>query len=361
MRSAHRSANVHHAPGKALAGRSSAGRRALIAAVIAATVALAGSARADESTVPAATAGNLNIMIQVIWQVQEGCARYCWGTSQTQSAQQNATSVQVAVAASTAPDGAALAGNATTVIQVVIQTQLGCVKYCYDTSQLQAAEQQVAVTQVADAVAADIAGAANDASVHQLVLQFQRGCVRECHDTTSSRTVARSTTIDQTASSATGATGASGGPPTLDDILAALANVTAHATVDVVRQVNRAACLKHCNGVVQIQAAAQDDATTQRTIDLVAAQATVQVPVDDGPATASGAVAVAAAPEDAAPPPIVAPTPAVPSHRGRTYRGCARGRVRNPRFPGTRLGARRKVARAPRAERLCFVITDLRG
>jgi hypothetical protein len=348
------------APGRPSSGRPSAARRVLIAAILAAAVALAGSARADESTAPpTAVAGNLNIIIQVLWQVQEGCTRYCWGTTQTQIAQQNATSVQVAVATSTAPDGSALAGNTTTVIQVVIQTQLGCVEYCYDTSQLQAAEQHVAVTQVADAIAAAVAGAANAAPVDQLVLQFQQGCVLECYGATSTQSVVQTSTIDQSASGA--ASGAAGTAPTLDDLLATLAKITANATVSVVQQLDRAPCLEHCNGGVELQVAIQDDATTQRTIDVVAAQATVQIPVDEGAATATDAVPVA--PEEVAQPRILRSAPQMSRHPRTAYRACAWAPIRNSRISGTRSGAGRKVARKARAQhrrdRLCFVITDV--
>jgi hypothetical protein len=350
------------APGRPSPGRPPAARRVLIAALAVAVVAFAGSARADSTTTPApAGAGNLNIIIQVLWQVQEGCTRYCWGTAQTQIAEQNATSVQIAVATATTADGSALAGNTTAIIQVVVQTQLGCVEYCYNTSQLQAAQQQVAVTQVADAIAAAVAGAANAAPVDQLVWQFQQGCVLECHGATSTQTLVQTSTVDQTANG--GASGAVGTAPTLADLLAALANVAANATVNVVEQLDRAACLDHCQGGVQLQVGTQDDAATQRTTAAVAAQATVEIPVGDAPATASQAAP--AAPEVVAQPRILGSGPQISRHRQRAYRGCARKTIRNLRISGTHTGIGRRVARKARAQhrrdQLCFVIRDVHG
>src|SRR3954465_4000589 len=96
------------------------------------------AARADGGAA-GATAQNVSITIQLLWQVQQGCALRCVQTSQTQTAVQTATTIQIAAA--TDPD-AAVAVNTSAVIQLVVQTQLGCVAFCIGTTRVQSASQR---------------------------------------------------------------------------------------------------------------------------------------------------------------------------------------------------------------------------
>ena len=86
-----------------------------------------------------ATAVNDSLTVQVLVQVQRGCRSHCHGTSQTQVADQAAQTTQDASARADAEGGEALAANRSRSLQFVWQAQLGCVAFCYGTSQLQLA------------------------------------------------------------------------------------------------------------------------------------------------------------------------------------------------------------------------------
>ena len=128
-------------------------------------------------------ARNENLTVQVILQIQRGCRRYCYGVSQLQSASQLATTTQSAsgatgaagrsAAGSTLPsvgnlppasDRQATALNRSRTIQFVWQMQIGCVAFCYGTSQSQVATQTTHSTQQAMATVTGGALAANDAA-----------------------------------------------------------------------------------------------------------------------------------------------------------------------------------------------------
>jgi hypothetical protein len=250
------------------AGRPIFGRPAvahLVGAALAALAAFPGPARAGDAA-PAATtsAGNAAITVQAVWQVQQGCTRYCYGTSQIQAAFQTAATVQVAVAVAP-PGGAASATNQAKVVQVVVQVQLGCLAYCFGSSQVQTVVQRADITQVASAVSGAVQAAAdavNDAAVDQQVWQLQQGCQEECHDTAAAQTGAP----------------ADGQPPPLPDSatfrawVAALAGVAADA-VDLVEQYDVADCLEDCHDTVDLQLGDQEDATVQVDIQLAPAPA----------------------------------------------------------------------------------------
>jgi hypothetical protein len=285
------------------AGRPWFGRPAVTSCLCFVLVALGALAPASRAEDPSAAAGsttgvtaqNLNITIQILWQVQEGCARYCTGTHQLQTAGQTATTVQVATATATGAGAAATAANTSATIQVIVQTQLGCVAFCSGTALTQDATQHAEATQLATAVSTALASAVNDARTTQLVWQFQQGCESDCYDTSSIQTSAQTQGGGAAASSA-GGTAA----PSLESVLAWIATIAAQATVDVVEQHDVAACLEHCDGGVQVQVSVQEARTGQVSIASDAPAAADQTAVAD-------ATAAADAPQAA---PVAEPAPA---------------------------------------------------
>ena len=81
------------------------------AALVAVAPARAG--RAADAPPTGAVAQNVAITIQLLWQVQQGCASRCTRTSQTQTAAQSATTIQVAAATG---DAGAVATNTSATI-----------------------------------------------------------------------------------------------------------------------------------------------------------------------------------------------------------------------------------------------------
>jgi hypothetical protein len=271
-------------------------------------LAAAGSAapgRADESAPGAET---VSVTIQAIWQVQQGCARDCHDTSQTQMAVQSTTAVQVAAA----PDGAT-ASNRHVTIQIVVQSQQGCLELCYGTSQLQSAVQQIDVSQIAAA----IAGATNSATATQFVWQRQQGCQVECHGATSTQTGDGSPA------------GVAAPPPFPVELDAFRTWATAlaaslSATLDFLEQHDIAACLERCTGGAQVQ---------------VGVQADVVVQVEGSGTTTATAVADALLPTATAKAPRAAKRP--PSkRRTRARRPCKAPKVTKPEH-STKRSARR--------------------
>jgi hypothetical protein len=120
---------------------------------------------------PGGTSGSLAPVVQAIsqfvqstWQLQIGCLFYCVDTQQVQQAHQSVTAVAVVpgpLPGSTEPAGssqttgsAPSAGSTsavvTVVIQVIWQVQIGCLSWCYDSTQLQQATTQSTVVLVPD-------------------------------------------------------------------------------------------------------------------------------------------------------------------------------------------------------------------
>jgi hypothetical protein len=114
------------------------------------------------NTGPASTTAVSNTTTQIIWQVQgSGCRIHCHGTSQTQTATQQSTTVQVAPAAlpvtagSAAPIGAGAGGapissavpasspDGSQITSGITQTQLGCLQYCFGSTTLGLPDQQL--------------------------------------------------------------------------------------------------------------------------------------------------------------------------------------------------------------------------
>jgi hypothetical protein len=137
-----------------------------------------------------ATAQNQSQTWQAISQVQQGCRSHCQGTSQSQSADQYAETIQnaTAIGGGTGTPSSATAVNQSTTGQFIRQVQLGCVAFCYETSRTQAAKQWAQTTQNATALADGNAQAHNAGSVVQEVWQLQVGCETECYGTSQTAT-----------------------------------------------------------------------------------------------------------------------------------------------------------------------------
>jgi hypothetical protein len=117
-----------------------------------------------------ATAQNKSQTWQAISQVQQGCRSHCPGTSQSQSVDQYAETIQ------------------STTDQFIRRVQLRCVAFCYETSRTQAANQWAKTTQNATALADGKAQAHNAGSVVPQVWQLQIGCETECYGTSQTAT-----------------------------------------------------------------------------------------------------------------------------------------------------------------------------
>jgi outer membrane biosynthesis protein TonB len=209
----------------------------------------------------AATAVNESLTVQVVWQVQRGCRSHCYRTQQVQSSNQDAKTTQNADAS--APAGDATASNRSRTIQFVWQTQLGCVAFCYETSQEQSASQSAATEQAATAGGAE-ASASNDSLTRQFAFQFQRGCVYECYASSQYQSVAQSSETNQDAA----AYGYDDDEEGLADLRAAFATVEAwaaqvSATIQFSVQYQDADCRAYCRDEIQEQHAAQQAVTTQ--------------------------------------------------------------------------------------------------
>jgi outer membrane biosynthesis protein TonB len=207
------------------------------------------------------TAVNESLTVQVVWQVQRGCRIHCHRTRQVQSSNQDAKTTQNADAG--APAGDATASNRSRTIQFVWQTQLGCVAFCYETSQEQSASQSAATEQSATAVGAD-ASASNDSLTRQFAFQFQRGCVYECYASSQYQSVAQSSETNQDAA----AYGYDDDEEGLAEPRAAFATVEAwaaqvSATIQLSIQYQDAECRAYCRDEIQEQHAAQQAVTTQ--------------------------------------------------------------------------------------------------
>jgi outer membrane biosynthesis protein TonB len=208
-----------------------------------------------------ATAVNESLTVQVVWQVQRGCRVHCYRTRQVQSANQDAKTTQSADAS--APAGDATAVNRSRTVQFVWQTQLGCVAFCYETSQEQRATQSAATDQSAAASGAD-ATASNDSLTRQFAFQFQRGCVYECYATSQYQSAAQSSDTTQNATAY-----AYDDEEGLAELRAAFTEVEAwaasiSATIQFSIQYQDADCRAHCRDEIQEQLAEQQAVTTQR-------------------------------------------------------------------------------------------------
>ena len=264
-------------------------------------------------------------MFQVVWQVQQGCRTHCQGTSQSQSVAQWSSTSQTATgvsgrdhsSASGSDHSAAYALNESLTIQFAWQTQIGCVAFCYETSQEQTASQWADTTQVAAAEADLEAWAENLSETLQFVWQLQEGCAYECYGAYRSQSSEQGQSTNQSAE-ATVRSGSDGtqlalGPDgviVLPGWLVALAN-NVGATIQTIYQYQEANCLEHCDGDAQLQEAVQRAVVNQvATAIVLAGQAPPPSEPPPGgaapsppPAPAKAALALAdpGEPPDAAP------------------------------------------------------------
>jgi hypothetical protein len=213
-------------------------------------------------------AHNQSRVIQAVWQVQRGCRTHCHGTSQTQRSEQVSETNQRATAISGESDGggsSAYARNESSTIQFVWQMQIGCVAFCFHTSQSQEASQQSYTTQEADAQSALTAWAENLAETVQYVFQIQQGCEHECHGVTQHQSSTQGQTTNQSATAE--ALGDGGGLFLVPDWLLAYAQ-NIGATIQLIYQYQDALCLEYCMGDAQLQEAIQHALTDQDAVAL---------------------------------------------------------------------------------------------
>jgi hypothetical protein len=214
-----------------------------------------------------ATAQNQSQTWQAIFQVQQGCRSNCQGTSQSQSANQHAETIQnaTAIGGGTGSPSSATALNQSTTGQFIWQVQLGCVAFCYATSQSQTANQWAQTTQNATALADGNAQAHNVGSVMQQVWQLQVGCETECHGTSQTQSSTQGQSTNQSAT-ATSQTWGPSQPTDLNSLLPAWLIALAEnlgITIQTVWQYQEAECREYCVGGSQAQEAAQRAVTSQ--------------------------------------------------------------------------------------------------
>jgi hypothetical protein len=250
----------------------------------------------------AGVAHNLSTVLQVILQVQRGCQRYCHGTSQLQEAIQQSETTQDASAVGTGENGGAVALNESRTFQFIWQMQLGCVAFCYETTQTQFASQTSQTTQTAEAISAALALALNMSETMQLVWQYQESCREECHGVSATQTVSQAQATDQSA----GSTGGSGGPDGVIGWLTALA-ANIGATLQTIFQFQDADCLENCMGGSQLQRALQQVATLQ------------EATVGDPPAPPAAPPPASTSPSPAPPAETPAADPGAPIARQSSY------------------------------------------
>ena len=237
-----------------------------------------------------AIAHNRNVVFQVVWQVQEGCQTHCYRTSQSQTVVQWSSTTQTATATAGGDDaatsGSAEAQNESITIQFVWQLQIGCVAFCYETSQTQSASQWAQTLQEAIAQGELEAWAENLSETLQYVWQIQHGCEQECYGVYQSQTITQGQSTTQTATATTGddpltmiVLGPPDGVVVLPGWLVALAE-NQGATIQTIYQHQRAVCLEYCDGDVQLQQAIQEALTNQ---EAVAIAWVGPKPVDDPP------------------------------------------------------------------------------
>jgi hypothetical protein len=81
---------------------------------------------------------------QQTWQLQIGCLFYCVGTQQVQTATQSTTTV-VILAGSTSSSNPPTAGTVVVSQQTIWQLQIGCLAWCWDSTQSQQASTQATI------------------------------------------------------------------------------------------------------------------------------------------------------------------------------------------------------------------------
>ena len=273
-----------------------------------------GLGHASASPVAVASAQNTNVVYQAIWQVQKGCQAYCYGTSQAQSASQFSTTHQSATATGggSTPSGA-VAVNVAGTVQFIFQTQLGCIAFCFTTSQVQSTAQSAQTTQSATASGDGVLTALNVAETFQFVWQVQQRCEVECYGASSTQ----SQTQQQESQSSGTPYRPFDGPQTFLAWIAVIAANNA-ATVQTIFQYDEALCLERCTGDAQLQDAVLTAATTQQATAAVGDhEATDEPPGATSPASAGGSAdATRLAPAATTASPTPSPSAATPRAPG---------------------------------------------
>ena len=313
-----------------------------------------GDSGAPPAPSTAAVAQNVSTVFQVLWQVQQGCQSYCYGTSQAQTGEQAATTTQAAAADAAGDDSGAVATNTSKTVQFLWQYQVGCLAFCYGTALSQAALQSAQTAQLATAVATLGALALNVAETLQLAWQIQKGCEQECHGATETQTIVQvaATSQDAQAGSAAGPLALPGDVMVAPELPAWLIALAANvgATIETIYQLQEAACLTNCTGGAQVQEGVQRASVVQLAI----AVAGVREP--DAPVTAGGADPPAVAPTVQVPPVTPAADPGTGSARPPSIAAASGGsigswappaRAHQQRRGGKRPQASRRVATAP--------------
>jgi hypothetical protein len=250
------------------------------------------SSPAESSPQAAPTSGgahsvahNQSKVIQAVWQVQHGCRIHCYGTSQIQRSEQVSQTTQSATAVSGESGGggsSATAVNESSTIQFVWQMQIGCVAFCFDTSQTQEASQHSSASQEADAESALVAWAENLAQTVQYVFQIQHGCEHECHGTTQHQSSVQSQTTTQSATATGGGHDVDYGSFLVPDWLIAFAQ-NIGATIQTSFQYQEGLCREHCTGDTQLQEAIQHAETDQRAVAMANPPVPEEPPVGEQP------------------------------------------------------------------------------
>jgi hypothetical protein len=309
-----------------------------------------------------ATAQNQNQTWQAIFQVQQGCRSHCEGTNQSQSADQYAETIQnaTAIGGGTGAPSSATALNQSATGQFIRQVQLGCVAFCYGTRQTQTADQWAQTTQNASALADGKAQAHNVGSVVQQVWQLQVGCETECYGTSQTQSWNQGQSTTQSAT-ATSQTWGPSYPTDLSSLLPAWLVALAEnmgITIQTVWQYQEADCLEYCVGDSQAQDASQRALTSQNE------RAVAGVPPEEH------APPMAATPPPREPAPTVAtPTGASSSRSPKTFvervtaiwrrvsgHGSSEGRIRRSSsaaalsVPGSGLTPHTRVESSARVE-----------
>ncbi|HYF25406.1 MAG TPA: hypothetical protein VD931_06675 [Baekduia sp.] len=318
-----------HPPAQELAAAAIAGAQGAAGTTASASPpagAAGGATSQVNEAVTTVTAANEARTVQVLVQIQQGCVRNCRTTSMTQIGTQIATTTQQAVAealtsqtaANTASGGSgadggttqtnaatatSTASNLATTQQLLIQIQQGCVIRCRDTSQVQDALQDALTIQ--DAAARSVsaqtgantadggagaltqtnastadATALNRALTDQAIIQIQSVCQRRCTTTTAHQLAAQVSGTSQRGQAVASA------PQSVTNIVSAggldltglsslstqlnLAQVQSWAqsqslNIDVVVQVQQAACTVRCRNAGQLQNALQESLLAQVT------------------------------------------------------------------------------------------------
>jgi hypothetical protein len=150
--------------------------------------------------------------------------------------------------------------NRSTTIQLLWQEQLGCIAFCFDTTQSQQASQWASTEQSATALGEAITAALNLSDTFQFAWQYQESCLVECHGAAVSQELDQRVATTQQSSAESSST--EGGRDGFLGWLTALAE-NLGATIQTIFQHQRADCVAYCDGTSLTQQALQEVAVEQ--------------------------------------------------------------------------------------------------